>query len=156
MDDRAAFERKTRAMFKQYRAFVAELSFRYIVEIAEYLVEYTPGFENQNPEDTHYVPTGRLRGGFHYAAQRLDTASKWKDGPFSDYGVETVAKLDADMRAAGAFRSFWIVNDVAYGYIVLRGLGNHESPRNFVGDAAAITTQKVAFRTVLGKMRGWR
>lgn len=156
MDDRATFERKTRAMFARYRGFVAELSFRYIVEIAEYLVEYTPGWENQNPEDTRYVPTGRLRGGYQYAAQPLATASKWRDGPFSDYGVETVAQIDADMRAAGAFKSFWIVNDVAYAYIVRRGLGNHESPRNWLGEVADYSTQRLAYRTVLGTMRGWR
>lgn len=157
MDSAADFERKTREMFRRYERFVTELAFRFVVEVAEHLVDYTPGFGNQAPEDTEYIPTGRLRGGYHYAAAPQATASRWVGGPYSDYGVETVDRIEADMRAAG-LRSFWIVNDVAYGYVVQQGRGRHSAvgPRDFNGDAAAPTTQGVAFRRALSSMGGFR
>lgn len=151
MDSALAFERKTRAMFGRVQQRFEEIAFRYVVNITEALLEYTPGFGNQDPASTLYVPTGRLRGGYSYSSVKLSTASKYEDGPFSDYGDDVVERIESDMRAAGA-KSFYIVNDVAYAYIVRRGLGRHERPRNFNGAAATPTAQKDALARALASM----
>lgn len=152
MDSEADFERKTRLMFERVKDHFREVSIRFVVRIAERLVEDTPGFGNQFPEDTRYIPTGRLRGGYSFGPTKLNTAGRWEGGPYSDYGAETVDRIEASLRASGP-RSGFINNDVAYGYIVREGLGNHVVPRDFLR-CANPTTQKNALAEALASMRG--
>lgn len=153
-DSREEFRRKARAMFGRVRDFYWELGFRFVVRVSERLVENTPGFGNQRPAETPYIPTGQLRGGYSYATAPLGEATVWKGGPESNYGVETVQRIEAEMRAAGRVSRFYIVNNVAYGYIVHEGLGRHAAVgrRRFTRQTAAPTTQETAFREALGSM----
>lgn len=153
MDDQAEFRRKARAMFARVKEFHTELAFRYTVDILEHLVTETRGFGNQKPADTDYIPTGRLRGGYSYSLTKLETASKWEEGPFSDYGEETVARIEADMRAGG-LRTFYVVNDVAYAWIVWRGRGQHAAvgPDDWLGRVSSSSSQKESLDAALRSM----
>lgn len=153
MDSQADFDRKTRAMFDRATEFLEEVAFQYVVQIGERLMERTPGFENQKP-GTEYIPTGRLRGGYSYSVSALATASRWEGGPYSDYGKEPLAEIVSSMRARGV-KSFYIVNDVAYGYIVRWGLNQHADvgPRDWPGQVADITTQRNALNEALSIVR---
>lgn len=150
MDSEAEFMRKTEAMFGRARRQFEAIAFTFEVKILEILVEKTPGFGNQQPDDTDYIPTGRLRGGYSLSASKLSEASRYEGGPFSDYGAETVSRLEEELRAFG-IKSHYIVNDVAYAYIVRRGLGRHAAvgPRNWTGETAALSTQNAVFAEAL-------
>lgn len=154
-DSPEEFRRKARAMFGRVRDFYWELGFRFVVRVSERLVEKTPGFGNQRPTDTPYIPTGQLRGGYSYATAPLGEATVWEGGPTSDYGVETVQRLEAEMRAGGRVSRFYIVNNVAYGHLVHEGRGRHAAvgAREFTKDTANPTTQENAYREALSSMR---
>lgn len=150
MDSEAEFDRKTRAMFERAKERFHEIGFRFVVRITERLVEDTPGSENQNPADTLYQPKGRLRGGYVYSTTQVEEASRWDGGPLSVYGRETVQRLEADMRAAGP-KSFFIVNEVAYAWIVREGKGRHVKARDFL-KCANLSNQKNALDEALASM----
>lgn len=153
MDDASEFRRKARAMFGRVREYHFELAFRFVVGITQRLVTETRGIDNFKPLTTEYQHTGRLRGGYSYSTTKLENASKWDDGPFSYYGEETVMRIEADMRAAGV-KSFYIVNDVGYAWLVWKGRGRHIAvgADDWLGRVAAPPTQANALEEALRSM----
>lgn len=131
MDTPGEFQRKTRAQFDRVRRFMRAVREEFIIESANVAVEATPGFGNQSPEDTSYIPTGRLRGGWNWTIDKQRVTSRFDGGPYSDYGVETVARIEAQVRSGVIPDRSSLENDVAYGFIVVVGGGRHAQPRNF-------------------------
>lgn len=131
------FQRKNRAQFQRARAALQETGRKFIYFVAADLVEATPGFGNQY-DGTRYIPTGRLRGGWNWTRSPIMVTSKGynvlrhEDGPFSDDGRETVARIEA--QTAGRIGGIsYLENDVAYGSDIVRGENNHShiGPRDF-------------------------
>jgi len=138
MDTEAEYNRKVEAMFGKARDHFKEVGIRFVVNVMERVVEDTPGFENQDPADTRYIPKGQLRGGYNISDVKVTTATVWDSDQRSDYGVETVRRIEAELRSN--FRStFYIYNQMAYAYIVREGRGRHHRPRDFLIAATGST-----------------
>lgn len=141
----AEFRRKNAAQFARQKTWLHNVGLEFIGAAAEDLVRTTPGRGNQQPEDTKYEPTGRLRGGYNLVQQKIGTsdkglyASKYEQGPFSEYGIETIARLKQQAaEITGPFGKRYIENDVGYGEVVRLGLGNHRGLiRNWPLDTSA-------------------
>lgn len=153
------FARKNEAMFREARAKLRDLGRWFIVEIADFAVERTPGFGNQY-DGTNYIPTGRLRGGWDHTRRPIGQTSKGydvdrhEDGPFSDYGAETVARITQQVFADRGGGISYLENDVAYAWDIVSGSGNHAhiGHRNFPEDAATATAQVAAYRRALARI----
>lgn len=153
----AEFRRLNDAQFKRVTKGLQDLGRLYIREIASFAVEVTPGFGNQQPEDTLYIPVGRLRGGWNHTRTPLLESTKGlnakrhEDGPFSDYGHETVDRITEQLAADRMGGISYLENDVGYGDIIVHGKGRHRAvgPRNFPQDAATKTAQERAARIAL-------
>lgn len=127
-DTRQVYEQKTRAMFARVRGYVRDVVHIYTIKIAGRLIRETPGHERQWPDTTEYQPTGQLRGGWRVSDAPPGTATVWDGGPESDYGEETLAIITADI-LKGVPPIFYMVNNVAYGYLIQEGLGRHSQDR---------------------------
>lgn len=138
----AEFKRRNRAQFEKARAGLQALGREYVALLAVDLVEGTPGFGNQAPADTEYIPTGRLRGGWNWTRSPIGTSSKGlfaergEEGPFSDYGRETIERIRRQLAGAKMGGVSYLENDVGYGMLIVRGEGNHAAvgPRNWPRD----------------------
>lgn len=126
------FRRQNAAQFDHQRKWVRNVGLHFIGAVSENLVKTTPGFGNQEPADTEYIPTGRLRGGWNLTRNPIRSSSKGLDaarheaGPFSAYGAETILRIAAQAaELGGAFGKLYLENDVGYGEIVRLGLGRH-------------------------------
>lgn len=156
------FTRKNRAQFERARRALQYLGREYVRLIAEDLVINTPGFGNQMPPDTEYVPTGRLRGGWNFTRSPMRTTSKGinaarnEDGPFSDYGHETIERITAQLAGVRMGGLSYLENDVAYGILIVRGEGGHEKtgPRNWPMDT--VKRQHSIARKAVQSLRGFR
>lgn len=132
------FRRKNAAQFQRAREALQETGREFIYFVAEDLVEATPGFGNQY-DGTRYIPTGRLRGGWNWTKNPIGTTSKGynslrhEDGPFSDYGAETLARIRSQTSGLRIGGISYLENDVAYGNDIVRGENNHShiTPRDF-------------------------
>lgn len=141
----AEFRRKNDAQFQRQWDWLHSLGLHFIGAVSENLVKTTPGFGLQSPDDTEYIPTGRLRGGWNLTRDPIDRSSKGlyadrtQEGPFSDYGTETIARIAGQAaEIQGAFGILHLENDVGYGEIVRLGLGRHAAvgPRNWPYDTS--------------------
>jgi hypothetical protein len=56
------------------------------------------------------------------------------------------------MRARGP-ESFWIVNEMAYAYIVQEGMGRHPYARDWQGEATNLSTQRAVMSEIMSEMR---
>ena len=157
----ADFQQKNDRQFDRAERFLAELGRRYIILLAEDVVIETPGFGNQY-DGTNYIPTGRLRGGWDWKRSPIGATSKGygadrhEDGPFSDYGRETVDRITLQVAGRWVGGISYLENDVAYGDDIVRGEGNHAhiGPRDF--PMATARRQATIYRQTLASMRGFR
>jgi len=153
------FAAKNQAQFDRAKGQLQAIGREYIRLIAADFTEATPGFGNQSPPDTNYIPTGRLRGGLNYTREPIGSSSKGmnsarhEDGPFSDYGRETVDRITAQLAGDHMGGISYLENDVAYGILIVRGEGLHSrvGPRNWPADVrrrqethARVAVQNVA------------
>lgn len=134
----AEFRRRNQAQFNRAEDWLRSVAVNFIIAAATDVVKRTPGFDipgygGQLPEDTQYIPTGRLRGGWNLVTtatageitKGLD-ATRGQAGPFSAYGAETIERITAQAAAHfGAFGKLYLENDVAYAHLVRTGGGNH-------------------------------
>lgn len=135
----STFRAKNQAQFKAAKEALQETARRFIIYTATDLVEGTPGFGNQAPADTRYIPTGRLRGGWNFTRTPIRTSSKGllaargEQGPFSDYGRETIDRITEQVRDQKMGGISYLENDVGYGDLILRGAGLHAAvgPRDW-------------------------
>lgn len=138
MSDLGEYLRDVRSMIGRFSTQLDDIGRVYSRKIAFRLVDQTPGYGNQSPEDTLYIPTGRLRGGWNYQSDPGGPTSKGlnagrtQDGPFSDYGAETIARIYGQIEAGDLRGQAYLVNDIAYAYIIHWGLGRHATPRQWV------------------------
>lgn len=156
-DSLAEFRWKNDAQFQRARAGLWLIAREFVHYLSVKLVEVTPGFGNQY-ELTRYIPTGRLRGGWNWTDAPIGSTSKGYDaargeaGPFSDYGLETVQRILGQMPQRLPAISY-LENDVAYGYDIVRGEGNHGhiGPRDFPKEASL--HQTTAYQQALAAFR---
>lgn len=123
-----SFAADTELMFDRFDERLGEIRSNYVAEAARFLLAKTPGPGNQHPADTRYLATGRLRAGWSFTAVAPPaTADRWDTGPedVSTDGRQTAAQIAADARLTGFVPVSYLTNDVAYGYVVHEGLGNH-------------------------------
>lgn len=154
------FRRKNDAQFARARAALSQLGRTYIVLLAEHMIERTPGFGNQAPSDTQYVPTGRLRGGYNWTRSPIGRTSKGllakrgEEGPFSPYGRETLERIRNQVSGVSVGGMSYLENDVAYGALIQRGEGNHAAvgPRNWPEDT--YNSQGLLARQALSMVAG--
>lgn len=138
----AEFARKNDAQFAEAQEGLQRLGREYIRLLAEDFTTATPGFGNQSPADTHYIPTGRLRGGLNYTREPMGSTSKGmlsardEDGPFSDYGRETIDRITSQLQNDRMGGISYLENDVAYAILIVRGEAGHAKvgPRNWPAD----------------------
>lgn len=142
-DDLATFRRKNAAQFKQAKGRLEFIGREYVRLMAWHLVKGTPGFAGPGYAGqyakTKYVPTGRLRGGWTWTRTPIRATSKGYNaarneaGPFSDYGIETMARIEQQLRATTVAGISYLENDVAYADQIVRGEENHAhiGPRNW-------------------------
>lgn len=132
-DSLSEFRRKSDAMFDRTIHQVEEIGRVFITLAATDVILTTRGFGNQRPDDTKYIPTGRLRGGWNWSATK-PPSTRFDGGPYSDYGYETVDRVTAQIASAPILGVSFIANDVAYGEIVRIGGGNHQSQDTWLLD----------------------
>lgn len=135
-DSPAEYRRKTEAMFAQTKGQVSAIAREFTLHLTAEIIERTPGFGNQYPEDTRYIPTGQLRGGWSIALEPLTVATVWEGGRRSDYGAEPYSEIETKVREAPIPAEYFLRNDVAYGHIVRWGMGRHTIIRDWPGDTA--------------------
>ncbi len=135
-DDYGQFLRGVDQMFDRFEDQVEKIHHIFIRKAAWRVIDTTPGFGNQDPSDTPYVPTGRLRGGWNFQRQPGGDTARYDGGPYSDYGIETFARISSQIDSFDMRGEAYLVNDVAYGYIVHWGLGRHANKRRWVEEAA--------------------
>lgn len=144
VDSRSEFRRKNDAQFKRAKDGLQFVAREFVRLIAVDLVELTPGFGNQMPPDTFYIPTGRLRGGWNWTLSPMMTTAKGmfsarhEDGPFSDYGRETIERIEEQLVGVHMGGVSYLENDVAYGHLIVHGEGRHAGagPRNWPYDVS--------------------
>lgn len=153
IDSPSDFKRKNDQMFERMSNQLDAIGRRFIVLMAEDIVVHTPGFGNQDPEDTPYIPTGRLRGGWDWSETPQATASRRTGGPYSDYGAETVARITSAVMASPRPSISYLQNDVLYGHLVRWGLARHVSIRNWPQDTAD-KEAVIARKAITDVMRG--
>jgi len=135
------FRRRNEAQFARQERWLRSVGLHFIGAVTEDLVRRTPGFENQAPPETRYIPTGRLRGGWNLSREPPGWMSskglgvpRDEHGPFSYYGAETIERIAGQTAEIGsAFGKLYLVNDVGYGRLIVRGEGRHRNwgPRNW-------------------------
>lgn len=128
-DDLGAFIRKTDAMIEALERHVEKVARNYVVQIAAHVIRFTPGVGLQYPHDTTYRPTGRLRGGWHISGAPIGSTSRYEGGPFSLMGDEALTGIEAEVWSRAVPEHVYIVNDVAYGYMIQEALGAHSTDR---------------------------
>lgn len=143
-DTLAQFRSKSAAMFKKAEDGLVGVAKEFEIVLAEKLIDATPGFGNQYPSDTRYIPTGRLRGGWFWSTDQIAVAARYEGGPYSDYGAETKAHIASQIRSADLQTLSYLQNDVAYGHVVHEGLGNHTIARPWVTMAGTLESQHEA------------
>lgn len=134
-DSLADWNRDSTRMFDIFDTQMDDIAKVYVRRISARVVQNTPGYGNQDPEDTPYIPTGRLRGGWNYQFSPGGETSRIEGGPYSDYGAETLSRIYAQIEVGPIRAESYLVNDVAYGYIVHWGLGYHVNARRWVEEA---------------------
>lgn len=115
-------------MFQRTRRHLDRIVHLYVIKIAARLIYTTPGPNLQWPDTTEYIATGRLRGGWKIAEAPLGDASRWDGGPYTEHGDDTLAAIEADFRGWNG-PVVYLVNDVAYGYLIQEALGRHRKER---------------------------
>lgn len=141
-DNPAEFQRKTDAMFAHFERQLVNIAMTFIAKVAWQVLDTTPGPGLQYPPDTSYIATGRLRAAWHIALAPLGHVTRYTGGPYTDTGDETLTAIEGALSPfrAGRLRDLphvlYLVNDVAYGYVVHWGLGNHSISRPWVENAA--------------------
>lgn len=139
-DSPQEFRRKTEAMFALANRQIDEIARVYVSKVAWRLISTTPGPGLQLP-DTEYQATGRLRAGWRWSVDRDYLATNWDEGPYTDYGEEVLAAIEAEVQTAQPLPSIsYLWNNVAYGDIVHWGRGRHPWPRPWVSIVAQPTT----------------
>jgi hypothetical protein len=133
IDSPGAFKSKLDAMFDKADQEIQETAREFVRLVAVDLVVNTPGFGNQRPDDTEYIPTGRLRGGWNWSLSKFEGATRFDGGPHSDYGVETIERIAGQLQGHRMGGKSYLENDVAYGGLIVRGEGLHSAvgPRNW-------------------------
>ena len=137
------FRDQTRAMIAGAKQQVTATATQFVEEVVTDLVDSTPGPGLQY-EQTEYIASGRLRGGYQAGESAPARASRFTGGPYEDRGDETVARLMVSFKPLPAKISIW--NEVAYAYWVYHGLQNlaHIGPRPWIDDVALRAPQHFA------------
>lgn len=155
----AEFRRRNEAQFQAAKAALQDVGREFIRLCVVDIVEGTPGFGNQAPADTRYIPTGRLRGGWNWTRSPIGSSSKGldaargEDGPFSDYGRETIDRITGELAGKNVGGISYLENDVGYGDLIVRGAGNHAAvgPRDW--PKATASRQALFARQALAHVR---
>ena len=127
-DDFDTFMRKVDAMIDRALDFTDLVTVLYIRNVSAEVIFTTPGPNLQWPETTEYIAVGRLRGGWQWGTTPLATASRWKGGPYTEHGDETLSAIEAAVGKSPPAVSY-LFNDVAYGYLIQEALGRHSAER---------------------------
>lgn len=127
-DDFAEFMRKVDKMIDRAIGYVDLVTVLYIRNVSAEVIFTTPGPNLQWPETTEYIAQGRLRGAWRWSTQPLDIAGRWDGGPYTEHGDETLSAIEAAVGQHPPAVSY-LVNDVAYGYLIQEALGRHSAER---------------------------
>lgn len=128
----AQFEAATNRMFERAQLHITLVAKRWIILLAWELISTTPGPNLQEPDDTEYIATGRLRASWGYGFEARPIASRWDGGPYTEHGEDTLAEISAAVMGDNLPRYAFLQSDIAYGYIVHEGLGRHHGARPWV------------------------
>lgn len=131
---------KVNAMFDRAEGDLTRIGEEFIAAAAEMLVTTTPGPNLQDPE-TEYIATGRLRAGWQFGMNPPGSVSRQTGGPYDEEGIGTIRQLRLAIFVTGLQRVSFLWNEVAYGYYVHQGLGNHYErigPRPWVRDVSKL------------------
>jgi hypothetical protein len=163
----AEFKRLNDAQFDRAKRALQHVARTFIYYVAEDVIRRTPGFAGpgyagQAPETTRYIPTGRLRGGWNFTRSPIGrsskglTATRTQDGPFSDYGRETLARISSQIEGEHMGGISYLENDVGYGDLIVRGEEGHRNagPRAWHEDTAS--SQAALAQKAFRSMRGFR
>lgn len=133
------FMRNVDVMFDKVEDDFFRIGEEFIAAAAEKLVMTTPG-PNLQDDATEYIATGRLRAGWHFGLQAPSSVSREEGGPYDEEGIGTISQLRRAIFSTGAQRISFLWNDVAYGYYVHQGEGNHLriGPRPWVRDVSLL------------------
>lgn len=156
------FKRLNDAQFDRAKRALQHVAYSFIYFVAEDVIERTPGFGNQAPPTTRYIPTGRLRGGWNWTLSPIGSSSKGvyakrhEEGPFSDYGRETLARIAGQISGRHLGGMSYLENDVGYGDLIVRGEEGHRAagPRPWHEDTAR--SQHSLARKAMQGLRGFR
>lgn len=140
--DLAAFRRANDRQFDRAREDIRRIHREYFKLLVEDIVLNTPGEGNQRPEETQYRPTGRLRGGYVINSEAIKRTSRYKGGPYSLTGSETMVRLNAQIDTMEIAGFHHLENTVSYADIIVRGEGWHSrvGPRNWPMDTLGAQT----------------
>lgn len=126
-DTPAQFAAKNKAQFDKFDAQMNAIARIWIGKLAWALISTTPG-PNLQTADTEYIATGRLRAGWRWTVE-IGEATNWKDGPYTEDGLDTLADIQATVAAAPLVPMSYLWTDVGYGALVHDGKGRHKWPR---------------------------
>lgn len=139
-DDLATFTSKLDAMLARIETQTAAITERWLMKCHARIVLLTMGPGNQWPE-TEYIAVGRLRQGYTWGLEAPASVPINRDRPLTDetqYGDETVARLDAELLELGVQPQLMLYNVVGYGWYVHWGEGTHShiGPRPYLNEFA--------------------
>lgn len=123
-DNLSQFIFKTNAMFDRADAYLENIGHEFIMAAAERLIRTTPGPGLQD-DQTEYIATGRLRGGWTFGLNPPSSVSRDTGGPYEDRGTALLANIRLQVFATPLQDISFLWNEVAYAYYVHEGLGNH-------------------------------
>jgi len=141
-DSLAQFIAKTEAMFANVESQQDQIVKTWVLQFVRYILVATPGPGNQDPPDTPYIATGRLRGAWALSVSQPPAETDRKDGgPYDESmdGSATIDRISAEVLSMELPPMLFVWNDVRYGYLIHEGLGHHQNPRPFVTMAASMT-----------------
>jgi hypothetical protein len=129
MSTPAQFSSELQGMFAKARTYMDRAPREYIIRVATDLVLLTPGPGNQQPYDTPYIATGQLRGGWKFSISTPPggPATVWSGGPEDESGDATISAIADDVNAGPFPVQGYLVNVVAYGFLVRNGLARHKA-----------------------------
>lgn len=159
-DELNEYLRKVDAMFDTAEHQLVNICLVFVQRMAWPLIDNTPGPNLQYPEDTEYIATGRLRAGWKVSLRALGNVDQWDGGPYTEHGDDTLAAIEGQLaeyrgaKLSGLPKVLFLVNGVAYGYIVHWGLGRHTIARPWVDNVATDAQADAAKGAIAQVMRG--
>lgn len=144
-DSPAQYAAKVDAMIAKAKHQINDTAREYVLTLAWQAIDTTPGPNLQLPE-TEYIAVGRLRGGWYASSVKVEIASRYEGGPYTEHGDDTLAAIAAFLGDGPLPPMVYLNNDVAYGYIVWHGIGRMPFPRPWTKTVASPNNQELAAR----------